>query len=236
MVDLFCGSGGMSAGFARAGFKRVVGIDNSQQAMSRYPFECYRADWRAGLAWAVANGATHAHASAPCQTYSISKHTHSNEYPDLIPEVREALIETGLPYVIENVVGAPLDGVTLCGTMFDLTTLDDDGEVLYLKRHRIFETNVRLTEPGPCRCHEYRARGWRVGGVYGGGSQDKYYAQYVRRGGYTPRTALQQQLMGIDWMTNKQLHQAIPPAYAEWIGAQLLAIAPWYDTATEREA
>jgi DNA (cytosine-5)-methyltransferase 1 len=128
----------------------------------------------------------------------------------------------GLPYVIENVVGAPLvSPITLCGTMFDLKTSDTDGRPLVLKRHRLFESNMLLLQPA-CRCREYKQLGAKVGGVYGGGSSDRNHAEQVRRGGYTPAGQVRRELMGIEWTTINELSQAIPPAYTEFIGRQLL--------------
>jgi DNA (cytosine-5)-methyltransferase 1 len=163
-------------------------------------------------------------ASPPCQFYSITKHSHSNEHPDLIGPVRYLLRATGLPYVIENVPGAPLDTpLILCGTEFDLIAEDADGRPLHLKRHRLFESNVFLLGNGGCRCSEFKRRGIGVGGVYGGGSVDRQHAKEVRRGGYTPGKKIREALIGADWMTLHGLSQSIPPAYTEHIGAQLLA-------------
>ena len=53
--------------------------------------------------------------------------------------MRERLLAAGVPYVIENVKGAPLlDPIVLCGTMFP---------GLRVLRHRLFESNVALTAP-----------------------------------------------------------------------------------------
>jgi DNA (cytosine-5)-methyltransferase 1 len=217
LLDLFSGAGGAAMGYHRAGFD-VVGVDNRKMGKS-YPFEFIQAD---AMTFPL-DGFDAIHASPPCQVYSITKHTHSREHPDLLAPIRERLMQSGVPWVIENVVGAPMDDpITLCGTMFNLTAIDDDGMQLYLRRHRLFESSETLYAPAECRCLDFRHRGWRVGGVYGGGSSDRRHAQFVRRGGYTPRLHVQNKLMGIDWMSHRALKQSIPPAYTEWIGAQLL--------------
>lgn len=158
--------------------------------------------------------------SPPCQAYSITKHTHSNEHAMLIDPVRDFMIATGKPWVIENVVGAPLrNPLMLCGSEFDLTATDTDGTPLRLERHRLFESNVFLVGNGGCRHN----RKIQVAGAYGGGSADRAHAKFVRRGGYTPAAAVRGQLLGIDWMTMGGLSQSIPPAYTEHIGRQLIA-------------
>lgn len=160
------------------------------------------------------------HASPPCQRYShgtVAGHAH--KHPDLIGITRDALVATGLPYVIENVPRAPLrDPVTLCGSMFALEAIDDDGTPLRMERHRLFESNVLLYPPSVCD-HDPRVR---VAGSYGGARRDKDEARLVRKGGYVPSKAVQYRLLGIDWMTEAGLYQSIPPAYTEWLGAQLL--------------
>ena len=149
----------------------------------------------------------------------MTRHTHDVQHPELVEPVRAGLVASGLPYVIENVAGAPLLApLVLCGSMFDLGAVDLDGSALRLQRHRLFESNVFLLGPGvECR-HDRRVQ---VGGVYGGGNYDRRHAS-IRRGGYTPVKSVAVDLIGADWMTMHGLSQSIPPAYTEFIGAQLL--------------
>lgn len=243
LLDLFCGAGGASMGYQRAGWE-VFGVDLNP--MPHYPLPFKQGDALAVLRRLLAGGSEHfewrhsggyfghllglqhfdaIHASPPCQAYSVTKYSHTIEYPELIEPVRVLLIETGLPYVIENVVGAPLTHpITLCGSMFDLTAHDPATDLtLELRRHRLFESNVAISAPSGCR-HVHQ-----VGGVYGGGSstRSKDRADWPKgkpgRGGYTPHAAVRYELMGIDWMNRDELSESIPPAYTEHIGAQLLA-------------
>ncbi len=222
LLDLFCGAGGAGVGYHRAGFD-VVGMDSRRQ--KDYPFTFWQGDaldfldehWRSFDV---------IHASPPCQRY-----THGNvaggqadRHPDLIGPVRELLIETGLPYVIENVPRSPLrDPLVLCWSMFDRTETpwvkDDDGTPLRMERHRHFESNIALTAPRDC----YHPKHIRVAGSYGGARRDKDEARLIRKGGYVPSKAVQQRLLGIDWMTEAAMYQAIPPRYSEHIGRQLMA-------------
>lgn len=219
LLDLFCGAGGCSVGYHRAGFD-VHGVD--LEPHPHYPYDITVDDAMAVLASDVIDGYDVIHASPPCQAYSVTKHTHSVEHADLYQPVKDALTawaaRTGGLWVIANVPGVPMpDYLTLCGSMFDLRATDDDGTPLVLRRHRLFESNAMLLAPGPCR-HD----GTQVGGVYGGGSSDRRHAKEVRRGGYTPKVHVRRELMGIDWMNGDDLSQAIPPAYTEHIGRQLL--------------
>jgi DNA (cytosine-5)-methyltransferase 1 len=136
--------------------------------------------------------------------------------------VWQALDLLGIPYVIENVPGAPMPGaMTLCGSEFGLRARDVDGRLVTLRRHRLFVSNVHLWGAGGCSCAADRAAG-RIAGNYGGGSVSREAAR-IRRGGYTPPKATGAALMGVDWpMSRKQLNQVIPPAYTEHIGVQLL--------------
>ncbi len=222
LLDLFCGAGGAAVGYACAGFD-VVGVDLNAQR--RYPFAFEQADALHYLenAAQIRNGFFQAiHASPPCQAYSITKHTHGVQHPDLLGPTRELLKDTGLPYVIENVAGADMPGAVICcGSKLCFDTVDDDGTPLFLKRHRQFESNVPLVGSG-CECIALKRKGYKIGGVYGGGSRDRYHAENVRHGGYTPCKGAQETLMGIDWMTQKELNQSIPPSYTEFIGRQLL--------------
>ncbi len=232
LLDLFCGAGGAAVGYHRAGFD-VVGVDLSPQ--KDYPFEFVEEDALQCLSRMIEGGSWNyrwgsldtfdaIHASPPCQAYSVTKHSHGREHPELVDPVRDLLNATTLPWVMENVVGAPLvEPLELCGSQFGLRARDRDGEILYLRRHRLFESNVFMFGPGVgCRCSEPRAEGLRCGGVYGGGQTDRASA-WGARGGYTPSGKVRKELMGIDWMTDKALCQAIPPAYTEFIGQQLLA-------------
>ena len=204
LLDLFCGAGGAAMGYHRAGFD-IVGVDIAPQP--RYPFDFHQAD---AMTWPL-DGFDAIHASPPCQAYSQGKniwHTRlpRERHPDLVPPTRARLQAAELPYVIENVVGAPLTNyVVLCGDMFGLG----------VKRHRLFETSFMVWNPPVCRPDHPDF----FVSVFGGGAKAK-------KNGF-PKTNVvherAQQAMGIDWMNRDEMSQAIPPAYTEWIGAQLLA-------------
>jgi DNA (cytosine-5)-methyltransferase 1 len=220
LLDLCCGEGGAARGYHRAGFD-VTGVDSDANRGKRYPYVFIHAD-AVEYVKAFGHKFDAIHASPPCQRF-----THGNvvgeqasKHPDLITPVREALASIDVPWVIENVPRAPLiDPITLCGTMFDLTATDDDGTVVHLQRHRLFESNVALSAPGPCR--HVGVTQWA--GSYGGARRDKHEARHVRRGGYVPSVTVQERLLGIDWMTQTALRQSIPPAYTRWLGGLLLA-------------
>ena len=179
-----------------------------------------------------------AHASPPCQHASAGTRSlrakDGKEYVALIEPTRWLLQQTGLPWTIENVKGAALrNPITLCGSMWDMGAQDEDGLNLRLERHRLFESNVLLYPPREC---VHNPNVW-VAGVYGGSRRakrakgetlaevaprDRHAAKYERNGGYVPRSReVQQQLLGIDWMTQKGMAQSVPPRYAEWVGTLL---------------
>jgi DNA (cytosine-5)-methyltransferase 1 len=208
LLDLFCGAGGCSVGYARAGFD-VVGVDLHPQP--HFPFEFHQAD---ALTFPL-DGFDAIHASPPCQAHStLARMWNARaDHLDLIPATRARLIAAGVPYVIENVEGAPLiNPVRICGSSIGLPLI---------RRHRLFESNVPIMVPPcshgtaekrfPALDAEGRRRGHRSGivGVYGHGG-DK-------------RADLWPEAMGIDWMTRQELTQSIPPSYTEHVGLYLLA-------------
>lgn len=203
LLDLFCGAGGAAMGYHRAGFE-VVGVDIKSQP--HYPFEFIQAD---ALTYPL-DGFDAYHASPPCQRYSTmtKKWGRSNNHPDLIGPVREKLQAIKVPYVIENVEGAPLiNPVMLCGSMFRL------GSGKYnLRRHRLFECSWGILFP-PASCN-HKGLALPVYGHAGGKSN--------RDGLQFPGTDAWREGMGIDWMTGKELAEAIPPAYTEYIGKYLM--------------
>jgi DNA (cytosine-5)-methyltransferase 1 len=222
LLDLFCGAGGAAMGYARAGFE-VVGVDIKPQP--RYPFAFVEADaihvlenpWFFNASWTSLDLVA-IHASPPCQAFTAYQRTGKvGEYPDLVAQTRELLEETGLPYVIENVEGAPLiDPVKICGSQFD--------PVMDIRRHRLFETNWPL-EPltWPCR-HKLQVSKLYPGGrsKEQGGSNRHLARSTVEIGTWDIPLPVQQEAMGIDWMTLEELSEAIPPAYTEFIGEQLM--------------
>ncbi|MFZ2718553.1 MAG: hypothetical protein WAZ12_02040 [Candidatus Absconditicoccaceae bacterium] len=121
------------------------------------------------------------------------------------------MVSLGIPYVIENVEGAPLlDPVALCGTMF---------RGLRVIRHRLFESNIGLTAPEHGKhplvfTHDKRKA------HYGKLDQDVSFVQVTGGGNCTVANA--KSAMGIDWMNKAELNEAIPPAYTEFIGKQLI--------------
>jgi DNA (cytosine-5)-methyltransferase 1 len=222
LLDLFCCAGGAAMGYYRAGFD-VVGVDIRPQP--RYPFAFHQGD---ALEFLRKHGHEFdaIHASPPCQAHTALKTMpNAKHHEDLIPETRELLLAAGKPFVIENVPGAPLRAAfLLCGTMFGLRT--SCGAELW--RHRYFEINWNIGLVMPC---QHREAG-KVIGVYGGHGRDRRRVCTVtgNAGGGSNRDGTQQfstaerrLAMGIDWMTNAELSQAIPPAYTEFIGRQLLA-------------
>lgn len=219
LVDLFCCEGGAAVGYHRAGFD-VVGVDIVKRP--RYPFEFVQAD---AMTFPL-DGYDAIHASPPCQHYSVTKHTHNKEHPDLLGPMLERLAAVRVPWVVENVPGAPVpNAYELCGASFGCEAVDVDGAPLVLRRHRLFASNVALLIP-PCACAHYRRAGIRVGGVYGGGPENRRIANRnlgTFRGGYTPTKDVCAALIGVDHMTKYGLSQAIPPAYTEHIGHQLMA-------------
>lgn len=209
LLDLFCGAGGCAVGYHRAGFD-VVGVDNRPQP--RYPFAFVQAD---ALEYCREHGAEFdvIHASPPCQAFTDLKEMwNAKEHPDLLTPTRDLLRTLGKPYVIENVEGAPMvNYITLCGTAMGLGT--DTAE---LRRHRRFEIEPHILMVPPC-AHGLKDR---VIGVYGGHGRDR--RRTVNAQDFS--TADRRIAMGIDWMTGTELSQAIPPAYTEWIGRQLIPV------------
>jgi hypothetical protein len=216
VLDLFCGVGGAAEGYYNAGFD-VVGVDVAPQP--DYPFMFIQQDalelLRGNLSYV--NVFDFVHASPPCPAYSALNAVNKREYPKCIEEVRELLRASGVPYVIENVNGAPLiDPVVLCGEMFGLDVL----------RHRKFETNWNLPQPEH-KAHRGRVRGWRHGVYFDG----PYVAVYGKGGGKATLSEAQK-AMGIDWTDNyDSIKDAIPPAYTEYVGKSFLASALVKETA-----
>lgn len=211
LLDAYCGAGGVTRGFQLAGF-HVTGIDNRYQP--HYVGDAFlEGDALELLADPefVAQFVAIA-ASPPCQRYSDLARRNGNggDWPDLIAPTRELLKASGLPYVIENVEGAPLhDPVMLCGTMFP---------GLRVIRHRLFESNVALTAPPHGRhplvfTHDKRKP------HHGRLDQDTAFVQVTGGGNCT--VANKRAAMGVSWMTGAEANEAIPPAYTSWIGAQL---------------
>lgn len=211
LLDLYGGAQGAGVGYARAGW-HVTSIDNKQ--FTRHPeiAEVITADALTVLCDpAYLQRFDLVHTSPPCQAYTPlgALHPHIG-YPDLVAATRELLEASGLPWVIENVMSAPLRrdrSIVLCGGMFGLRTY----------RHRRFELSDELAAEAPehpkhvvrtatRRRRERWAQGWHV-------SITGDVGTYVGP-----------EAMGIDWMNGNDLSQAIPPAYTQYLGEQLLAL------------
>lgn len=221
LLDLAACEGGASVGYMQAGW-HVTAVDLDGAALSHNPAHVtIQAD---ALEYLAEHGHEFdaIHASFPCQRWAGNNaNSAKDKWPDLITPGRELLDASGKPWVMENVKHAPLRrDLILCGTMFGLRTFDTDGTLLYLQRHRVFESNVSLTAPAKC----VHPRGVQWAGVYGGARKDKVEARTVRKGGYVPPDAgVQSALLGgVPWMTGKGRRECIPPIYAEWVGGQLL--------------
>jgi DNA (cytosine-5)-methyltransferase 1 len=200
LIDFYCKAGGASMGYRRAGFD-VLGVDIAPQP--RYPFPFLRADALDVLNLRVEGaGYDVIHASPPCQAHSDTWRIRANGHPDLIGPTRELLRATGLPYIIENVVGAPLiEPVTLCGAMFGLRTY----------RHRLFESNLPLTVP---EHPEHVAPQAKMGRPVREG-------EFQHIVGNFSGVALARETMGMPWANRDGLREAIPVAYTEYLGRQI---------------
>ena len=210
MLDLFCGAGGAAMGYHRAGFE-VVGVD--KEPMQRYPFEFIQAD---AMTYPL-DGFAAIHASPPCHDHTalnvVNKIDYGTEW--MLAATIERLESCGLPFVVENVSTAKRhmpNALNLCGSELGLRTVMQGYGDVWLRRHRLFESNVFLMGAGGCSCMGK----WNVG-VYGHGAGGS--GQRVRGPGVAQAS---REVMGIDWMNRDELDEAIPPAYTEFIGAQLL--------------
>jgi len=195
-LDLFCGAGGAARGLQLAGF-HVTGVDNRPQP--RYcgdafiladalevPLEAYDFIW----------------ASPPCQSYSAAMRHLAKPQPMLIDAMRDRMEAAGIPWVIENVVGAPLrNPLILCGTMFGLR----------IHRHRLFESPCIFTLVPDCFSSE------PVLNPHRSESRERIYREFGRQ----DPEKLWRDEMGVNWMNRRETREAIPPAYAEFIGKQV---------------
>lgn len=193
-------------GYYRSGFE-VEGVDIKPQP--HYPFKFYQAD---ALEFPL-DGYDAYHASPPCQAYVDSNCNRETSHPKLIEPIRERLIKTDKIYVIENVHKAPLKaGLLLCGTMFGLRVF----------RHRYFEFNI-APPFSPFHCYHWGKTSTRqIVAVYSGGlhgSTQNGKRPFIKEADKDTWA----DAMGIDWMQFKrELKEAIPPAYTEYIGKYLM--------------
>jgi DNA (cytosine-5)-methyltransferase 1 len=201
-LDLFCCAGGATKGLQRAGF-HVTGVDINPQ-----PRYCGEVFYQGDALEYPLKGFDFIWASPPCQRYTMAQNAakNSHNHPDLIPPIRKRLEASGLPWVMENVVGAPLiNPVMLCGLALGLK----------VKRHRLFESNFMLLTP-PCPSHD---QDYYV--IFGHECRNR------RKGaaaGRKNKIAVGREAMGIDWMTRGELSESIPPAYSEFIGYQAMQV------------
>lgn len=209
LLDLFCGGGGCSVGYHRAGFD-VVGVDLMQQ--HAYPFEFHRGD---ALTFPL-DGFDAVHASPPCKRFTVAGAVDRgttlklfDPHDDLLTPTLERLGRLTVPWVVENVPGAPMPGaVVYCGSSFGLR----------VRRHRLFVSNRALSAP-PC---DHRGQGQPVG-VYGNGGA---WTRTAPGGGGVKVAGADAALaLGVDWTEHQPtLSQMIPPAYTEHIGRQIIAV------------
>jgi DNA (cytosine-5)-methyltransferase 1 len=217
LLDLFCKAGGAGYGYHLAGFD-VVGVDIESQP--HYPFEFHQAD---ALTFPL-DGFDAVHASPVCKAYTgcnrpnIKSVKSREDYPRLIGDMRDRLIATRRPYIIENVMGAAKHmnaNLMLCGSMFGLP----------IQRHRLFEiggTDLFIVPPAQC---DHRGATYAV---YGHSVWNASLVGTRRKDGRPRPDSVPlsegRKAMGIDWMGIEELAQAIPPAYTRYIGLQIIQL------------
>lgn len=201
-LDLFCGAGGVSYGLVQAGFD-VTGVDNRPQPHYPYQPQFILQD-AMQLSVRYLKKFDFIWASPPCQRYSTCTTKRRLSFPDYIPGLRALLRSSGRPYCIENVPLAPLiSPIELCGRMFGLPLI----------RHRLFEANFEIRPP------KHKPHDGKEIPVYGNGTS---HWHREKTGGRNFTHEDKSAAMGIEWMPTKSLKEAIPPAYAKFIGRQLL--------------
>jgi DNA (cytosine-5)-methyltransferase 1 len=239
-LDAFSGRGGAGKGYMRAGFC-MDAVDTNGEHLDAYPFDCpgSQAVETDAVAFIAEYGYRFAfvHTSPTCTGYTQGTSMlpdRLSKYDRLIPVTREALEIAGVPYVIENVVSKDTraelrDPTMLCWTEFyepgavhDTHTCDHctAGTPLWTRRHRLFESNVPITRAGGCR----HPRDMQCAGAYGAARRCPWEAKHIRKGGYVPADiGVLQAIVDIDWVDDEAaLFLAIPPAYTEHVGRQLL--------------
>lgn len=203
LLDLYCCGGGASYGYEQAGFD-VTGVDNAPQPKYKGKFIHHDAIEFVRL---YGKRFDVIHASPPCQQYSRSTkqfRIRGKKYDDLIALTRTELINTGKPYVIENVPNSPLiNPVQLCGTMFNLRTY----------RHRLFESNLEIKIPAH---QSHDARNTPMG-------RKPIEGEFIQYVGHFSGVDLVQKMTGLHWLGQYELAQSIPPQYTKFIGEQLMS-------------
>lgn len=209
LLDLFCGQGGAGWGYHLAGFD-VTGVDIRPMPLHPPELTFVHGD---ALEYLEAHGHEYdaIHASPPCRAYTKARGGVNFPYrhPDLVAPVRTMLIDVKKPYVIENVVGAPLlgDVVMLCGAMFGLRVY----------RHRLFETGGGFDLQGRAPVHPVHAAPVaRMG-------RPAREGEFLSVVGNFSGVAAAREAMEMPWANGDGLRQAIPPAYTEWVGVRLMS-------------
>lgn len=219
LLDLYCCAGGAARGYQLAGFD-VTGVDVRRQP--RYAGDRFIQADVLSLSPSFLASFSAIHASPPCQFATALKHMHNAKpHLNLIPQTRELLQRSGLPYIIENVEEARehlVSPILLCGSMFGLSA-----EGAQLQRHRLFESNVPISAPSPCRHDPERP----VLGVYGGHARirsAKFGGRKTRDPWPNGHQPVMAEAMEMPWANTREISEAIPPAFTEHIGFQLRAV------------
>jgi DNA (cytosine-5)-methyltransferase 1 len=217
LLDLYCCRGGGAKGYVAAGWE-VVGVDIDTQPL--YPYEFHQADALEVLPTLVGGGTWQGytledfdaiHASPPCQAFTVYGNNRAHvrdDHPNLIPATRDLLKQARLPYVIENVPGAKAElrsPAQICGT----------GLGVRVRRHRLFEANWPLVGV-PCDHGRFTDR------IFPGSSNRPNGRTVMNVGEYRVPLETQREVMQMPWSDLHGISQAIPPAYAEHIGRQLI--------------
>jgi DNA (cytosine-5)-methyltransferase 1 len=221
LLDLFCGAGGCSVGYHRAGFD-VVGVDLHPQP--NYPFRFVQAD---ALDYLREHGGRFdaIHASPPCQAYCTMNNRHGSAAPPRLPDTLALLAASGRQWVLENVAGAKSAlarewTVRLTGEMFGLRC----------HRARLFAASFFLMAPPQPKRQPAPAA------VYGKLDGRRLWTRKDGSEHRAVRTLAEgRAALGIDWMEWDELREAVPPAFTEFVGRQLLAVVGRNDLLTPTE-